>query len=147
MKILDKVVSKKYILAMKKGILWLFSVLMIVSAVYAGAYLYDLQAWNENDDVRLEWKTLEEVNLKNFVIERKSLQSSYIEIATVPPQGNNSFYSYLDESAYKTEGLLFFYRIKIVTTNGQDSYSNEIRLDHNISGVKRTWGSIKEMFR
>ena len=73
MKILDKVVSKKYILAMKKGILWLFSVLMIVSAVYAGAYLYDLQAWNENDNVRLEWKTLEEVNLENFVIERKRL--------------------------------------------------------------------------
>jgi hypothetical protein len=146
-KILDKVVSKKYILAMKKGILWLFSVLVIASAVYASAYLYGLQAWNENDDVRLEWKTLEEVNLQNFVVERKSPQSSYIEIATIPPKGNNSYYSYLDESAYKTEGLIFIYRIKIISTNEQDSYSNAITVDHNVSGVKRTWGSIKEMFR
>ena len=132
---------------MKKGILWLFSVLVIVSAVYAGAYLYDFKGRPENGDVRLEWKTLEEVNLQNFIIERKSYQTSYIEVATIPPKGDNSFYSYLDESAYKTEGLIFTYRIKIVDNNGSNSYSSEYVVPLNISGVKRTWGSIKEMFR
>ena len=147
MRILDKVVSKKYILDMKKGILWLFSVLMVVSAVYAGAFLDYFHGWSENGDVRLEWKTSEEINLQNFIIERKSLNSSYIEIATISPKGDNSFYSYLDESAYKTEGLMFIYRIKIIDNNGSDSYSAEVPVSHKVSGVKRTWGSIKEMFR
>jgi len=43
--------------------------------------------------------------------------------------------------------MIFIYRLKIVDTNGQASYSNEVSVSHNVSGVKRTWGSIKAMFR
>ena len=38
-KSLDKVVTKEYILGMKKGILKLFLILFLVVAVYAGAFL------------------------------------------------------------------------------------------------------------
>ena len=147
MKILDKVTSKGYILAMKKGILWLFSLLMIVTAVYAGAFLDYFHGRSENDDVRLEWKTSEEVNLQNFIVERKTPKSSYIEVATLQPKGDNSYYTYLDDSAYKTEGLIFIYRLKIMDNDGSVSYSSEVTVSHSVSGVKRTWGSIKEMFR
>jgi hypothetical protein len=122
-------------------------VLLAVTALYAGAYLEYFQGRSEGDDIRLEWKTGEEVNLHNFKIERKTPQNSFVEIATVQPKGNNSYYSYLDQSAYKMSGLIFIYRLKIVDTNGQASYSNEVTVSHNVSGVKRTWGSIKAMFR
>jgi hypothetical protein len=122
-------------------------VLLAVTALYAGAYLEYFQGRSEGDDIRLEWKTGEEVNLQNFKIERKTPQNSFVEIATVQPKGNNSYYSYLDQSAYKMSGLIFIYRLKIVDTNGQASYSNEVTVSHNVSGVKRTWGSIKAMFR
>jgi bacteriorhodopsin len=122
-------------------------VLFAVAALYAGAYLEYFQGRSEGEDIKLEWKTGEEINLQEFKIERKTPQNSYVEIAMVQPKGSNSYYSYLDQSAYKMSGLIFIYRLKIVDTNGQASYSNEVTVTHNVSGVKRTWGSIKAMFR
>lgn len=124
-----------------------FIFLIFISAVYAGAYIDYFQARSEGEDVRLEWKTGEEINLQNFAIERKTPQSSFTEIAIVNPKGSNSFYSYLDKNAYKSADLLFNYRLKIVDNNNVVSYSSEVTVSHNVSGVKRTWGSIKAMFR
>jgi len=132
---------------MKKGILGLFSILLFAVVVYAGAFLDYFQGHSEGENVRLEWKTTEEVNLNDFIIDRKTPQSPYVEIATIEPQGNNSFYTYLDESAYKTDDLVFIYRLKILDNDGTVSYSSEVTVSHNVSGVKRTWGSIKAMFR
>ena len=122
-------------------------VLLAVAALYAGTFLEYFHGRSEGDDVRLEWKTREEVSLQHFKIERKTPQNSFVEISTVQPKGSNSYYTYLDQSAYKTTDMIFIYRLKIVDTNGQTSYSNEVTVSHNVSGVKRTWGSIKAMFR
>jgi hypothetical protein len=132
---------------MKKGMLRLFSMLLIVTAVYAGAFLDYFHGRSEGEDVRLEWKTAEEANLQNFIIERKSVQSQYIELAVIEPKGSNSFYTFLDESAYKPEEFVFVYRLKILDNDGSTSYSSEVTVSHSVSGVKRTWGSIKAMFR
>ena len=120
---------------------------LAITAIYAGTFLEYFHGRSEGEDVRLEWKTGEEVNLQNFKIERKTPQNSFVEIATIQPKGNNSYYTYLDQSAYKPNDLVFIYRLKIVDNNGQTSYSNEVTVSHNVSGVKRTWGSIKAMFR
>ena len=122
-------------------------VLLAFVALYAGTFLEYFHGRSEGDDVRLEWKTREEVNLQHFEIERKTPQNSFVEISTVQPNGSNSYYTYLDQSAYKTTDMIFIYRLKIIDTNGQTSYSNEVTVSHNVSGVKRTWGSIKAMFR
>ena len=146
-KSLDKVVTKEYILSMKKGIIILFSILVIAAAVYAGTFLDYFQGRSEGEDVLLEWKTSAEVDLKHFAIERKTPQNPYIELAIVEPKGSNSFYSYVDEVAYKIVDLVFIYRLKIVDNDGSTSFSAEVTVSHNVSGVKRTWGSIKAMFR
>jgi hypothetical protein len=137
----------KYILDMKSGIIGLLSIIILASAVYAGAFLDYFHGHSEGDNVRLEWRTGEEVNLQSFVIERKTPQSPFVELATIDPKGSNSFYSFLDEAAYKTEDLVFIYRLKIVDNDGPTSFSSEVTVSHNVSGVKRTWGSIKAMFR
>jgi hypothetical protein len=125
----------------------IFIILLIATAVFAGTFLEYFQGRSEGEDIRLEWKTREEVNLQHFKIERKTPQSPFVEITTIQPKGSNSYYSYLDQSTYKTTDMIFIYRLKIVDTNGQASYSNEVSVSHNVSGVKRTWGSIKAMFR
>ena len=122
-------------------------ILVTVVTIYAGAFLEYFHGRSEGDDVRLEWKTGEEVNLQNFMIERKTPQSSFVEISTIEPKGSNSYYTYLDQSAYKSNDMIFVYRLKIVDSNGQSSYSNEVTVSHSVSGVNRTWGSIKAMFR
>ena len=125
----------------------IFIILFIATAVFAGTFLEYFHGRSEGDDIKLEWKTKEETNLQNFKIERKTPQSSFVEITTVQPKGSNSYYSYLDQSTYKMSDMIFIYRLKIVDTNGQASYSNEVSVSHSVSGVKRTWGSIKAMFR
>ena len=137
----------EYILIMKRGYIVLFLIFFIITSIYAGAFLDYFHGHSEGDDVRLEWKTGEEVNLQKFTIERKTPKSPFVELTSIEPEGSNSFYSYLDEAAYKTEDLVFTYRLKIVDNNGTTSYSSEVTVSHNVSGVKRTWGSIKAMFR
>jgi hypothetical protein len=136
-----------YIFAMQKGIIRLFSILLLAGAVYAGAFLDYFHGKSDGENVRLEWKTSEEVDLQKFIIERKSHNSSYTELASLDPKGSNSIYTYLDESAYKSNDMIFIYRLKILDIDGTASYSSEVTVSHSVSGVKRTWGSIKAMFR
>lgn len=121
---------------------------LIIATVYAGAYIEYFHARSESDDIRLEWQTGEEANLQKFVIERKTPQSSYTEIATITPKGNNSNYFFVDQNAYKSNDIIFIYRLKIVDNNNSATYSVDVSVSHSISSVyKRTWGSIKAMFR
>lgn len=121
---------------------------LIIATVYAGAYIEYFHARSESDNVRLEWQTSEETNLQKFLIERKTPQSSFTEVASVSPKGNNSNYIFTDQNAYKTNDMVFVYRLKIVDNNNQVSYSSDVTVTHSISSVaKRTWGSIKAMFR
>jgi hypothetical protein len=122
--------------------------ILIIATVYAGAYIEYFHARSESDDVRLEWQTGEEKNLQNFIIERKTPQSSYTEIGSVAPKGDNSFYTFTDQNAYKTNDMIFVYRLKIVDHNSVSTYSADVTVSHSVSSVyKRTWGSIKAMFR
>lgn len=132
---------------MKKTYTIISIILLIVTSVFAGALLDYFHAQNDGDNILLEWKTTTENNLSNFVIQRRTPDSQFFDLAQVNPKGNNSVYSYLDQGAYKMAELVFVYRLKIVDNDGSLSYSSEVSVSPDISGVKRTWGSIKAMFR
>jgi hypothetical protein len=130
--------------------IWTTNILIafvLVSAVFASAYIDFFHARSEGSNVKLEWKSGEENNLRHYVVQRKTPQTPYIDVTTVQPKGSNSFYIYTDESAYKGTDLIFVYRLKIVSNNNQSTFSTEASVSPNISGVKRTWGSIKALFR
>ena len=122
-------------------------ILTFVSVAFGGAILDYFQVKSETDNVRLEWQTGSESNVNHFSIQRRTPQTSFVEIATIQPKGSNSFYNYVDQSIYKTNDVIFIYQLKIVDNDMQTSYSIERTASPNISGVKRTWGSIKAMFR
>ena len=131
----------------------LLSVIVLLSftlwcgSALAGAILNTFTARSTNGDVLLEWKTGEEKDILRFEVQRKAgLQGDYIVIGKVNPTGTNSFYQFLDKSAYKTTDTIYKYRLAIVSTDGT-TYSQELTVPHSVSGVKRTWGSIKAMFR
>lgn len=132
---------------MNKKLFQILLVLSIIGTSLAGAFMEYFHGRTEGENVKLEWKTGEESNLKNFVIERKTQQSSYVDLTTLQAKGDNSFYSYVDESVYKSSDYIFTYRLRIVDQDQRISYSSEVSVSPSISGVKRTWGSIKAMFR
>ena len=61
----------------------------------------------------------------------------------------DQYYEYIDETAYKTTGSVYVYRIAIVDNDGTVTYSEEVSVLHDTinGGVKETWGSIKALFR
>lgn len=123
-------------------------VFLLIATIYAGAFIQSITARSDGENIILEWKTGEESpSLSKFVVERKTPNNSFIEIGTVNPKGSNSFYSYIDNNIFKGNDYIFTYRLKIVSSNSQITYSSEVSVSHSISGVKRTWGSIKAMFR
>jgi hypothetical protein len=126
--------------------------LTLVSEIFAGAFIPQngLTAKSENGSVVIEWKTLTEDNLDYFAVERKTANmTDFQRIAGVQIWPNsNHYYRYEDKSAYKTTDNAYTYRIAIVDKDGSVSHSSEIFVIHNnVSGVKRTWGSIKALFR
>lgn len=116
------------------------------AALYAGATILKLTAKSEGGNVILDWETGQEVNLNKFVIERKTAAGSFVDIAEVRPQANRT-YEYIDASAYKTTDAVYVYRLRIVDNGGGVTYSGEVAVSHNTTGVaKKTWGSIKALF-
>ena len=63
-------------------------------------------------------------------------------------RGNNSLYQYVDDTAFRVSESIYKYQVKVVFSNGQAPlYYGPITVSHKTSDVRRTWGSIKAMFR
>lgn len=124
----------------------LFSLLFFIQ-IFGGAQIIDFTGSSTDGNIVLKWNALSESNLKNYVIERKTANGKWIDIATVAPKSEMS-YKYTDETAYKTTTAnLYVYRLRIVDNDGTFSHSGETRTLNNVSGFKKTWGSIKALFR
>lgn len=133
---------------MKNILLKIALVLILIVSVFASAFIQSITARSDGENIIVEWKTGEESSsLSKFIVERKTPNNGFIEIGTVYPKGSNSFYTFIDHNIFKGNDYIFTYRLKIVDNNSQISYSSEVSVSHSISGVKRTWGSIKAMFR
>lgn len=134
-----------------KHITILFTIALFIAApIFGGAFLDFLTGRSDGDNITLEWKTRSESNVSMFKVERRALgQTDFVSVSDIPAKGDNSFYSYVDRAAYKASETVYVYRLRIVDTNpgAPPSYSYEVRVSHTVSSVKRTWGSIKAMFR
>jgi hypothetical protein len=122
--------------------------LALTLPLVSGAFLDFFQGRSDGNNIAIEWKTRTEANLTTFEVQRKAgYNGTFSTIAQVEPKGSNTLYEYTDRSAYKSQDNIYVYRLKIVDANASASYSNEITVSHSVSSVKRTWGSIKAMFR
>ncbi|MGA9363311.1 MAG: hypothetical protein WBW16_02980 [Bacteroidota bacterium] len=126
----------------------LLVITLSASLALAGAILNRFVASRgTNGDVVVEWTTGSESDLKYFEVQRMAgVQGDYTTLGFIQPNGSNSSYQFVDKSAYKTSDAIYKYRLAIVNQDGSASYSQELTV-RSLSGVKRTWGSIKAMFR
>lgn len=115
--------------------------------LFGSAFLDSFSAKSQGDGIKIEWKTSDENNISSFVIERKSVNGVFLPIATIQPKGSNSSYSYTDQNIFKTNGSVFVYRLRIVDKDNSVAFSRELSVSHSLSELKRTWGSIKALFR
>ena len=128
------------------GILTFLLLLQIV--LFAGAFIQFFHASNSGDNIVLAWQTTDETNVKEFEILRGADKDHLAKITSILAKGSNSVYSFTDENAYKTNDSFYAYALVIVDKDGTRSEPMFAFVTHNgVSSVKRTWGSIKALFR
>jgi hypothetical protein len=124
--------------------------------IYAqNSVLSSFTAKSDGKNVTLQWTTTDEANISYFEVERAAIGKSFKYLGTEKVHGFASSYTFTDDNVFNKEdgsnhGLSsnnFMYRLKIVKRDNKFEYSNNINVVHNISGIQKTWGMIKEMFR
>jgi hypothetical protein len=112
-----------------------------------------LRAQDDGNGVIVRWTSMDESGVAGYMIERKAGGSgAFIPLVSqvIVAKGNSQDYRYDDQTAFKTTtGTFYQYRLTPVNSAGQAvGTSYYVSIDHNnVSSVRRTWGSIKAMFR
>lgn len=118
--------------------------------LYASVSLQYFVARDNANGVLVEWKTNDEGGTVKFEIERSAdTPDNFIFIDYKNATGNNSYYSYQDNSVEfgSRSSSIYYYRLKCVEGNGNYTFTNHITVSHTVSGIRSTWGSIKAIFR
>lgn len=114
----------------------------------------DFRASSGTDGITLSWTTSQENGIKDFAVEKASqINGQFYQLdGTIASTGSGNTYQFTDNELYKTtSSAIFTYRIRADGTDGSVSYSSQVTASYNFPGLsgvaKRTWGSIKAMFR
>jgi len=127
----------------------LFITAILVSLALASDKVFtEYNAQPDANRVLISWITSDESLVKHFIIKRSQNDSDYIELQVINKKGPGTRYEYYDnEVLFKNNGVVF-YKILAVKNDGTVLISSESMMVHpNISGIFRTWGAIKAMFR
>ena len=92
-------------------------------------YFIGLVAERNNSDVNLKWDVTEEVDVKEYQIERSTTGIDFTTVGVSSARGK-SIYSYTN---YNAPGGTVFYRIRSVDLDGRYKYSGIIKLSGNNS--------------
>jgi glucose/arabinose dehydrogenase len=86
-------------------------------------------ALQNNTTTLLKWKTENEINTSNFVVERSIDGTNFNTIGSVAASGNSSTirtYSFNDADVANQRAATIYYRLKLADINGSFKYSNTI---------------------
>ena len=106
-----------------------------------------LSASSNGTNILVRWISDDESGVAYYELERKAGNGQFVWLTRINPIGSNSSYSYTDESAFKLTDNIYQYRVRVYFSDGTSVVYGPIAVSHNVSSVRRTWGSIKAMFR
>ena len=125
-------------------------ILVLFTALVSAGPIKDnsLTGTSNGSSISVRWLSEDESGVVGFDLERRTgLGLAFSVIAGFQPKGSNSTYEFVDETAFRGAETLYQYRVKVIYSNGTSVDYGPITVSHNTSDVRRTWGSIKAMFR
>jgi hypothetical protein len=135
---------------MKLRLFYILAIL-VSSAVlsFADVLKEDPKAGHKNGVIVLSWITVDESNVREFkILRRNGTSGDFVELAvSIAPKGSSSTYEFEDAEAFKAAGGVYQYLVRVVFTGGTFADSKITTVSSVASAAKRTWGSIKAMFR
>jgi hypothetical protein len=128
-----------------------FSLTIIALFIPAKAYeLVDFMAMPQDNAILITWEVGIADDIQTFELQRSKDQQNWTSVHTVIHDGSQSaIYSFSDNQIFNKNGNEtnnFYYRLKITTDSGV-SYSEITHASPRYSGIFRTIGSLKAMFR
>jgi len=134
-----------------KRILTSLFILFFITLAYSGAVISDFQAVPGFNKVEIKWVVTAESNLKGYRILRSDDNVSFQRVDFVEAlgvTGSERTYTYVDESVFKSNGNTYYYKIEFINKDESVSaFSKIVTVNPQISSSRKTWGSIKAMFR
>ncbi len=135
----------------------ILALLLSVTTLFAAEISLDyFTAKSDGKSITVSWKSSVERSVARYDIERAGSDGVFKHIGQLDARGAQAVYSYTDDDAFMkqndnnpslTQQTKYTYRLKYVGTDNSVTYSSPINVSHSVSGVRRTWGMIKEMFR
>jgi hypothetical protein len=121
---------------------------LIVSLAFANFIFLEYSAIPSNNSVIVEWLTKSESGVSRFIILRSSDDQNFMEIGTVNAEKAGFTYSFTDDNVLFKDTQTFFYKLRAVRSDDSSIEETQSLIVHpNISGIYRTWGAIKELFK
>jgi hypothetical protein len=126
-----------------------FMAVAIVGTLLANVIINSLSASSIGSDIEVSWKSVDETGVQRYeVLRRAGDTGDFLVIGIVDQlKGNNSPYEFTDKSVFKTTSGYFQYKIRIINGQNPSPETEIVGVSHLSSAAKRTWGSIKAMFR
>ncbi len=124
----------------------LFVILLVASAYAGGIKDGSLSAYSNGSSIVVRWISDDEHDVRGYMIERRAgVDGPFVQLTDpyLAPRGSGVSYEYVDNSVFRVNDNFFQYRITTVG-NGVTYY---VMVNYRVSSVRRTWGSIKAMFR
>jgi hypothetical protein len=121
--------------------------LLLAATLFAGNVFRDFAAANSGGQARLEWNVNPGAAILAFNVQRSFDGRRFYDLARIPFTPGQNHYLYLDDDLFKDEIHTFWYRIEAELPNRQVELSSTAEVTLSFSGIRRTWGSIKAMFR
>ncbi len=121
-----------------------------IAIVYAGGIrVGSASAYSNGTNILVHWVSDDETGMSGFEVARRTADGQFIVLTSplYPCKGNGFTYEFVDNTAFRTSDSFYQYRITAVYADGRTSEPFYVSVSHNTSGVRRTWGSIKAMFR
>ncbi len=123
--------------------------LCITGLAYAGVIKGQPTARSDGSSITVHWDSDDETGVVGYEVARMvGWDGQYVVLlASYKAKGSNQSYDFVDETAFRTSATFYKYRITALYSNGARSDPYETGVSHTVSSVRRTWGSIKAMFR
>ena len=122
-------------------------VLLFSAIAFAASIFSEASAVPGTNRVTIKWITSSEINVDKFVVLRSNDDVSYIEITRIIPKGPGTHYEYVDDGVLFKDISPLFYKLRAVDINGKVVDESSMLVHPNISGIFRTWGTLKALFR
>lgn len=135
---------------MRRFITTLFFLFSIVSQSGFAYQLTEFSAIPSDNMIAISWQVQDGADIVKFVLQRSVDEANWADVSELTYIADVSNYDYQDFQVSKKGSSLttnYYYRLNIHLIDGSVETTSNIMARPKYSGIYRTWGSLKALFR